>query len=146
MKTTLTPKAFGKFLLWSGGLAAALMLGAFVFISMRIGSAVRQISATAVQKHPGDRVEALMQYVEDTDHSFRDRNRAVWTLGQLGDRRALPVLRKYYKGGSCNHSEALCQRELGKAIKLVNGGVNITAFVWRHSSATRAGGATGVSR
>jgi hypothetical protein len=72
-----------------------------------------------------------MRYVEDTSHSLRERNRAVCALGQIGDRRALPVLQKHYSGKPCDHGSALCQRELGKAIELVEGGVNATALVWK---------------
>jgi hypothetical protein len=117
--------------LWASGFIAALLLIAFVFISLRIGAEVYAASAIAMQNHQGDRVEALMRYVEDTTHSLRERNRAVWALGQLGDRRALPVLRKHYSGKPCDHANALCQRELGKAIELLEGGVNATALVWR---------------
>ena len=132
MKTPMKFQPVRRVALWACGLIAALLLAAFVFISLRIGADVRAASAMAMQHHQGGRVEALIQYVEDTNHSFRERNRAVWALGQLGDQRALTVLQKYYSGKPCDHGSALCQRELGKAIELVEGGVNVTAFVWRH--------------
>jgi len=132
MKTTSRSHLIRKVLLWAAGLIVALALVAFVSISLRIGADVRAMSKLAVQDHPGDRVEALIQYVEDTNHGLRDRNRAIWALGQLGDRRALPALRKHHTGEPCDHATALCQRELGKAIALLDGGVNATALVWRH--------------
>jgi hypothetical protein len=113
------------------GLGAGL--AAFLLLSLRIGEGVRAAAAAAMQHHPGERVEALICYVEDPNHRLQDRNRAVWALGQLGDRRALPTLRKRYAGGPCDHATALCQRELGKAIRLLEGGVNATALVWRRS-------------
>jgi hypothetical protein len=134
MKTRLKSHLFHRIMLWGCGLGAALLFAAFLFISFRIGAEVRATSRMATQQHPGDRVEALIQFVEDSDHPLRERDRAVWALGQLGDRRALPVLRKYYSGEPCDHSNELCQRELDKAIKLMEGGVNITALVWRHSA------------
>ena len=111
------------------GLVAGLV--AYIFLSLRIGAEVRAMSQTAIQQHPGDHLEALLQCVEDTNLSLRERNRAVWALGQLGDRRALTTLRKHHEGGSCDHANALCQRELAKAIKLLEGGVNASAWVWR---------------
>jgi len=81
MKTNLTSMGFRRLAFWTGGLMTALLLATFVFISVQIGVGVREISATAMQDHSGDRVEALIEYVEDPGHSLRDRNRAVWALG-----------------------------------------------------------------
>ena len=113
------------------GLGLLAGLAAYVFISLRIGAEVRAVSDAAMQQHPGDRMEALMQCVEDTNHSLLERNRAVWALGQLGDQRALTALRKHHPDGRCDHTNALCQRELAKAVKLLEGGVNASAWVWR---------------
>ena len=109
------------------------MLAAFVIVSRRIGADVRAASEAAVREHGGDSVDALIQFVEDTDHGLGERNRAVWALGQIGDKRALPLLRKHCSGEPCDHESELCQRELAKALKLVEGGVNATALVWRTS-------------
>jgi len=109
----------------------AFMLAAFVVVCWSIRSGVREISAKAVQEYPGERVEALISYVSSDSHSLRDRNRAVWALGQIGDKRALPVLKGFYKGGDCDHDKALCQHELQKAIKLCEGSVNATAWLPR---------------
>ena len=123
-----------RLLLGAGGLTLIAVATTFVVISSRIGAEVRAASDMARQQHAGDPVEALLRFVADTNHSPGDRNRAVWALGQLGDRRALPVLQKYYSGEPCDHRSALCQHELRKAIKLAAGGVNVTAMVWRHSA------------
>jgi len=109
----------------------AFLLVAFVMVCWCIRSSVREMSAVAVQEYPGDRVEALMTYVDSENHSLRQRNRAVWALGQIGDKRALPVLEKWYTGGPCDHANALCQRELEKAIKACNGAFNATAWLPR---------------
>jgi hypothetical protein len=70
----------------------------------------------AQQEFQGDRVEALIAFVDSDRHSLAERNRAVWALGQIADPRALAVLRKYYTGAECQHDKFLCQRELKKAI------------------------------
>jgi HEAT repeat protein len=108
-------------------LVTALWLGS----SWLIGSGVHAASEAALLGHPGDRVLALMAYVESPTHSLRERNRAVWALGQLGDARALPVLETHFTGRDCEHDRALCQDELRKAIRLCRGATNISAFVWR---------------
>lgn len=96
-----------------------------------IRSGVQTASEAALQEQPGDPVLSLMAYVDAPQHTLRDRNRAVWALGQLGDARALSVLEKHFTGGDCDHAHGLCQRELGKAIRLCRGGSNVAAVLWR---------------
>jgi hypothetical protein len=107
------------------------LLVAFVMICLSIRSGIKDISAEATSLYPGDRVEALITYVKSEDHSLRKRNLAVWALGQIGDKRALPVLTQFYTGGPCDHSHYLCQGELQKAIKLCQGNFNATAWLTR---------------
>ena len=114
--------------------AVGFLVVAYFAISLVIGSGVRSVSAAALGEQPGDRVAAIMAYADASTHSLKDRNRAVWALGQLGDPRALAVLEKYYTGQPCDHARALCQHELKKAIKLCRGGTNLSAFVWRCGS------------
>jgi hypothetical protein len=114
----------------------ALACFAFLFIfnlwaCFSIRSGVKEISAEATQHYPGDRVEALITYVKSEDQSLRQRNLAVWALGQIGDKRALPVFNQFYTGGPCDHGSLLCQGELQKAIKLCEGGFNATAWLPR---------------
>ena len=123
-----------KWLLAASGIAVLGVLAAYVGVSFWIGSDVRSITAEVMRAHEGDRVEALITYVDEPTHSLKERNRAVWALGQLGDQRALPVLEKYRTGQPCDHTSTLCQRELAKAVHLAGGGVNVTALVWRRDS------------
>jgi len=73
----------------------------------------------------------LIAYVKSEDHSLRKRNLAVWALGQIGDKRALPVLNQFYTGGPCDHDHYLWQGELQKAIKLCQGSFNASAWLLR---------------
>jgi HEAT repeat protein len=76
----------------------------------------------------------LISLLKDENKGFRERNDAVWALGQLGDSRALPVLRKFYTGDIPEVElldGVISQYELKKAINLTSGGVNISAFIWR---------------
>ena len=119
-----------RWLRW--GLAVAVVpLAGLVLVSLEIGGDVDAISEYAMARYPGDRVEALLAVVDCDECSLRDRNRAVWALGQLGDERALPGLRRHYTGQPCDHARRLCQRELEKAIDLAEGGFNATALLWR---------------
>lgn len=113
-------------------LALTASIGAAVFgVSLVIGSGVWSISGAALREHPGDRIAALLAYADSPAVSLRQRNRAVWALGQMGDARALPFLEKHYHGGPCDHDKALCQYELKKAIKACRGGMNLSAWLWR---------------
>jgi len=109
----------------------AFLLFAFVMIFWSLRSSVKEISDEATNLYPGDRIEALMAYVDSENHSLRQRNRAVWALGQIGDKRALPVLEKSYTGGPCDHDNCLCQGELQKAIKKCKSSFNATAWLPR---------------
>lgn len=111
--------------------ALAVLLVLYGSIGWSIGSGVKKISVKASSECPGDKITVLIAFVSSEKHSFQERNIAVWALGQLGDKRALPALEKYYTGQPCDHSKYLCQRELKKAIKLLRGGKNLTAWIWR---------------
>ena len=108
-------------------LSAALLLGT----TWLIESGVHAASNAALLEQPGDRIPALMAYIESPTHTLQERNRAVWALGQLGDARALPVLEKHFTDRPCEHGRALCQHELRKAIRLCRGAANMSAFIWR---------------
>jgi len=125
---------------WGFGFALGLILLAIAYlcISWRIGAGVRSISEMALQEYPGNRVSALMALVESEEHSMRDRNRAIWALGQIGDPRSLPVLEKHYIGKPSDERSELSQYELKKAVALCKGAINISALVWRQGAlATR---------
>ena len=116
---------------FAAGLGVAFL--SLIGISVWIGSGVKKECQIAKKEYAGDCVEALSALVDDESHTFKERNRAVWALGQLGDQRALTVLNKYYTGEECQHDKFLCQYELKKAIKLAEGSFNITALFWHIS-------------
>ena len=74
--------------------------------------------AQEADPHPGDDVAALIAYVQSDSHSLRDRDQAVWALGQARDERSLPVLQAFVTDAECDHSKHLCQNELEKALEL----------------------------
>lgn len=79
-------------------------------------------------------VEALISELDDRNQGYRTRNHAIWALGQFGDRRALPILEKYWTGQIPDREpldKVISQYELKKAINLANGGFNITFLFWR---------------
>jgi len=106
----------------------------FMATCFLIGRDVRKKCGEAKKQYTGNCVEALTSLLNDENQSFRARNSAIWTLGQLGNSYALPVLEKYYTGNIPPREsldKMISQYELKKAIKLASGGLNITAFFWR---------------
>lgn len=101
--------------------------GVFVLVLMAGGCAifwdirsdVNENIRIAQQSHPieSDDVASLIAYVISGEHTLKERDNAVWTLGRIGDERAVSVLQPYYTGEKCYHVEELCQKELKKAIK-----------------------------
>ena len=86
-------------LVLSGILFVALLV--LVADGLVIGSSLRLFSRNAQSQFPGNRIEALIALVKCQSCNRRDRNHAVWALGQLDDQRALPVLESCYGGNSC---------------------------------------------
>jgi HEAT repeat protein len=94
---------WGKYAI-RGSVILTIILSALVAVEvLLIGSGVRAYSQTAQARFPGKRVEALIALVECQSCNTRDRNDAVWTLGQLDDPRAIPVLERLYTESKSNH-------------------------------------------
>jgi len=114
------------------GLSVFLLF--FFITNVWIGHEVKSLCQAAEQEYSGDCVQALLAQLEDEDRSFASRNKAIWALGQLGDRRALATLEKYYTGHIPEReplNQTISQYELKKAINLAGGGLNISAWLWR---------------
>lgn len=112
----------------------------FIITSTLIGFDVKQRCEIAQDKYNGDCVEALTAYLEDENNSYQSRNSAIWALGQLGDKKALPVLENLYTGNIPDRepiNETISQYELKKAINLTSGGFNITTLVRENIVITR---------
>ena len=108
-----------------------------ISLSLWVELGVKKVCGAATQKYPGDKVEALMVSVETKEYGYRaniyrTKNHALWALGQLGDKRALPFLKKLITGKPCDHETNLCQGEIQEAIrKLERNGFNLPKFLWR---------------
>jgi hypothetical protein len=88
------------------------------------GHEVKENINIAKKQHPGIAEDALIAYLLDTNNSTQNRsNIAIWTLGQIESKKALPILRALYKndpeGKTCfgKHKSVLCQKNLRTAIR-----------------------------
>ncbi|MDD4975509.1 MAG: hypothetical protein PHY93_14210 [Bacteriovorax sp.] len=131
-------KNFNKFKKYIGmtiAIGISIFALFFVITCVWIGVSVKTKVQEAKADYGGSSTEALMTLLEDESQSFRSRNSTVWALGQLGDSQALPILEKYYTGEIPDReplNEVISQYELKKAIKLLDGGKNLTAIFWRY--------------
>jgi hypothetical protein len=103
----------------------------FIILMMpffRIGPDIKEHISIAKQRYPNAATaeDALIAYLEDTTNSPRDRGDiAIWTLGQIHSKKALPVLYKLYKndpeGKTCHgkHDSVLCQYGIHTAIETI---------------------------
>lgn len=106
----------------------------FFITTVWIGYEAKSLCQSAQNQYGGDCTSALIAQLDDEKQDFRSRNSAIWGLGQFGDRRALPILQKYYTGQIPEReplNRTISQYELRKAINLANGGFNLTAWAWR---------------
>jgi HEAT repeat protein len=74
--------------------ALTILVLAVAMVFLYIGSQAQAVSAKATNEFPGDNVEALLAYLDSDTHSLDEKNKAVWALGRLKDKRALPDLEK----------------------------------------------------
>jgi len=106
-----------------GTVFICILAGGLFTIHILIGLSVKQNIKLAKQQYPGTVEDALIAYMLDEKISAEGRtHEAIWTLGQIRSKKALPYLRDFYeddpKGTTCcgKHEKMLCQYEIHKAI------------------------------
>lgn len=123
-----------KIIIWAMSIGLAALMLLFISTSFMIERSVKEKCKLAQEKYAGDCVESLSQVLDNEAENFRSRNSAVWALGQLGDKRAVSVLEKYYTGNIPSRESldgTLSQYEIKKALHLIRDGFNATSFFWR---------------
>lgn len=122
------------FYLVAVGLSVFLLF--FFITNIWIGHEAKRLCSEAKWEYKSSNcVDALIKTLDDEKQGYRTRNHAIWALGQLGDNRALPTLKKHYTGNIPDREpldDTISQYELEKSIRLLEGGINITAIFWRY--------------
>lgn len=115
-----------------------LVFGALVFFGFSlftIYSGVKTACLKAKEEYRLDCVDSLIAYVNSEKASFREKNSAIWALGQIADKKALPFLEELNDSlpaqESCQYDHFLCRYEVEKAIKWCREG-NITHWMYRY--------------
>lgn len=100
-----------------------IVVGLFFTMRIWIGHSIKENINLVKKQYTGIAEDALIAFLSDTANSPRDRSHvAIWTLGQIRSKKALPILRGLYKndpqGKICkyHHNTVLCQYEIHKAI------------------------------
>lgn len=122
---------FKKILITASIICFAVFFFTLIITSRIIGEDVKKWCLVAQDKYQDNCTAALSAYLEDERNDYKSRNSAIWALGQLGDKSALPVLEEYYTGKIPDKeslNKGISQYELKKAINLCKGGFNITHF------------------
>ncbi len=81
---------------------------------------VKTTCIKAQKEYQKDCIDSLSKLVLSDTKTYRERNDAVWALGQLANKRALPALRTLYTGTIPEREpldSTLSQYELRKAIR-----------------------------
>ena len=113
----------------AGSILLLLLLSSMAFLYFWIGISVKENIKTAKELYPGNAEDALISLMIDENYSATGRSHtAIWTLGQLKSKKALPLLLELYKddpkGKTCygKHDSLLCQYEIYKAITAIEKG------------------------
>ncbi len=107
-----------------------------VYSFYTIYQSVSEISAKAKSNFSFDTVESLVALIESDKFSYFDKNRAIWALGQIGDKRALPLLNRLntdeIQNKPLNTKNYIVQYTVEKAIKQINGGFIATRWMYKN--------------
>ena len=87
-KSSLLIKKALLFVLPVGVIAITLL---YAISCILIFSSVKSICTKAKNEFNSDHVEALMALIESEKFNFEEKNNAIWALGQIGDKKALPL-------------------------------------------------------
>jgi hypothetical protein len=98
-------------------------------VTYKVESQVQEICKMAVSVYPGDNIQALINVIKNENTCTRDKSKALWALGQLGDKKALPYLIENFNG---IEETDICIYEAQFAIeKIKNESFNLAGFLWR---------------
>lgn len=118
-----------KWLKISIGLVLAITLILFFTSTYLVEYQVQETCKMATSIYPGDEIHALLSVVKNHNGCDQEKSRALWALGQLGARAALPYLLENYDG---IEETDICIYEAQFAIeKIRKDQFNLPGSLWR---------------
>lgn len=101
----------------------------FLVSTYSIENRVQKTCKSALEEYPGDKIEALINVAQSHVDCNEEKSRALWAMGQLGAKQALPYLFENYEG---IEETNICIFEAQFAIeKIQNDYFNLPGFLWR---------------
>ena len=127
---------------WAAALGLMVLVAALVLLRVERQRAIEEVSAEARERYAADaartgrpdELTVLIALAADEGASLRDRNRAVWALGELRDELAIPALERLHVQEGCDHDRLVCQREVRKALAKIRGELSLRGSIrsaWR---------------
>lgn len=119
-------------------IATAISLFVFTFLVIfsfhSIYQNVSDISIEAKNEFGLDTVESLMAVIKSKRSSFKEKNNAIFALGQIGDKRALPILIQLdtdeIQEKPWDSSKYIVQYKVEKATEQVNSSFSLTRWMY----------------
>jgi len=126
---------------WQGVAAVGilLLLGLFALFGLSLRHIYKSVTVVCLDAqglHPGDKVEALLALIKSDNASFKAKNRAIWALGQIGSKRALPLLRELdtpeVQPKPYDSSAYIVQYSVEKAITQIESNISLTRWMYKN--------------
>ena len=114
------------------GAVILLILAFIATIYIIIFMEVRKVCGRAINEYKKDCVDSLILVLNSPDKTFKEKNDAIWSLGQIADTRALPVLKSLQTGQMPDREpldKTISQYEIKKAIHWIEDG-NWTSWMY----------------
>ena len=124
---------FVRISIWIIAIGFVFFVFTVVFTFSVIYKDVKAISVKAKEEYKQDCVHSLIALFNSSSHSDKEENLAIYALGQIADKEALPFLqdleKKYSCPGKTKYQDSRCY-EIKKAIKWCTKG-NITNWMYK---------------
>jgi len=129
----MNTKKLKKYIFYVFIIAFFFIILSIVFSFHAIYTGVKNVSVEAKQEFGEDCVHSLILYIQSDDHNEKDKIHAVWALGQLADKNALPFLENLQQEYACESDQAKSQicYEIFKAIRWCMHG-NVTSWLYKN--------------
>ena len=73
---------------FKSGVGCLAIFAAFLSaVTFYVEMDVQRVCDSAVKRYPGNKIDAIIQVAQEADLCTKEKSRALWALGQLGDER-----------------------------------------------------------
>ena len=134
VNSNMDKKRLKKFITYFLIIIIFFVILSVIFSFHAIYTGVKNISVEAKQEFGQDCVQSLILYIRSENHTQKEKIHAVWALGQLTDKRAIPFLEELQEKYNCKNNEKqpkICY-EIYKALKWCTHG-NITNWMYKNN-------------